>query len=112
VPVTSGLLGAPATNPIVIQAQQQEEYAAEQAQAAAQQAAAQQAAAALGLQQVNQRLSAAYADNNSAAVTQLTPAQVKLQGQVDGSAWAGLGETPPQPFKAPEIPTVFLNIPA
>jgi hypothetical protein len=106
------LLGAPATNPIVIQAQQQEETAAEEAAAAAAAVAAQQAAAALGLQQVNQRLSAAYSSGNSAAAAQLTPTQVKLQGQISGSPWAGLGETPPLPFKTPEIPTVFLNIPA
>lgn len=109
---TAGLLGTPATNPIVIQAEQQEQNAAEEAQAAAAAAAAQQAAAALGLQQVNQRISAAYATNNQAAVQQLQPAQVKLQGQISGSPWAGLGTTPPLPFKLPEIPTVFLNIPA
>ena len=63
-------------------------------------------------QRVNERLSAAYSSNNSAAVAQLQPTQVKLQGTLSGSPWAGLGETPPQPFALPEIPTVFLNIPA
>jgi hypothetical protein len=58
-------------------------------------------------------LSAAYADNNTAAAQQLEPAAVQLQqGDLQGSIWAGLGETPTQPFAAPEIPTVFLNVAA
>jgi hypothetical protein len=96
-----------------VQADEQQQAAQQAAQAAAAAAAAQQAAAQVGLQQVNERLSAAYSDNNTAAAAQLAPLQVQLQaGQINGSPWAGLGTTPPQPFATPEIPTIFLSVPA
>jgi hypothetical protein len=105
-----GLLGAPPTNPIVIQADKQEAQAAEAAAAAASAQAAQQAVAQQQLQQVDFRISAARADNNEAAVAQLEPAQQKLTGEIQGKTFAGVGSTPPPSFARPEIPTVFLNI--
>jgi hypothetical protein len=105
-----GLLGAPPTNPIVIQADKQEAQAAEAAAAAASAQAAEQAAAQQQLQQVDFRISAARADNNEAAVAQLEPAQQKLTGEIQGQTFAGVGSTPPPSFARPEIPTVFLNI--
>jgi hypothetical protein len=105
-----GLLGAPPTNPIVIQADKQEADAAEATQQAADVAAAQQAAAQAQLQQVDFRIAAARADNNEAAVAQLQPTQTKLTGEIQGQTFAGVGSTPPQSFARPEIPTVFLNI--
>jgi hypothetical protein len=83
-----GLLGAPPTNPIVIQADKQEAEAAEATAEASDAAAAQQAA----------------------AQAQLQPTQTKLTGEIQGQTFAGVGSTPPQPFARPEIPTVFLNI--
>ena len=109
--LAQGLLGSPATNPIVIQAEAQDEQAAQAAQQAADEAAQQKAAQQIQVQQLTARISAAYADNNSAAVAQLQPYVTKLEGQIQGQIWAGLGTTPPQPFKLPEVPTVFLNVP-
>jgi hypothetical protein len=77
----SGLLGAPATNPIVIQAEQQERVAAEAAAAAAQAAANAQAEAAT--------------TGSSAA------ASPEKYNQIDFRTNA---------FTRPEIPTIFLNI--
>ena len=105
-----GLLGAPATNPIVIQAEAQQAAAAEASAANASAQVAQQAAAQAQLQQVDFRIAAARADNNSAAVAQLQPAATTLTGKIQGQTFAGLGTTPPQPFARPEIPTVFLNV--
>lgn len=105
-----GLLGAPATNPIYIQAQTQAQNAAEETAAAAAAAAAQEAADRQQLQQVNFRIAAARADDNSAAVAQLQPDAVKLSGQIQNQTFAGLGTTPPQPFAPPAIPPVFLNV--
>jgi hypothetical protein len=105
-----GLLGAPATNPIVIQAEAQQAAAAQEAAAAADAEAAARAAAQQQLQQVDFRIAVARADNNSAAVAQLQPAATKLSGQIQGQTFAGLGSIPPQPFARPEIPTVFLNV--
>jgi len=105
-----GLLGAPATNPIVIQAEKQQTLAAEEANAAADEEAAARAAAQVQLEQVDARIAAARATDNQAAVAQLQPAVAKLTGQIAGQTFAGLGTTPPQPFARPEIPTVFLNV--
>ena len=105
-----GLLGAPATNPIYIQAQTQEQNAAAEAAADASAAAAAEAAARQQLQQVDFKIAAARAADNEAAVQQLQPAVVKLSGEIAGQTFAGVGSTPPQPFARPEIPTVFLNI--
>jgi hypothetical protein len=105
-----GLLGAPPTNPIVIQADKQEAEAAQATVEANDAAAAQQAAAQAQLQQVDFRIAAARADNNEAAVAQLQPTQTKLTGEIQGQAFAGVGSAPPQTFARPEIPTVFLNI--
>jgi hypothetical protein len=93
--------------------QQAAQQAAQQqaAQAAANQAQATTNAALGQLHQVNLRLADAYANGNSAAVQQLAPIQVQLTaGTLQGSIWAGLGTTPPQPFAQPEIPPVFLNV--
>ncbi len=62
------------------------------------------------IEQLEERIAAARASNNQAAVAQLQPAVVKLQGQVQGQTFAGLGTSPPLPFARPEIPSVFLNI--
>ncbi len=105
-----GLLGAPATNPIVIQADKQEAQAAEAAAQAADAQAAAQAAAQQQLQAVDFRIAAARAADNEAAVAQLEPAQQKLTGEIQGQTFAGVGTFPPPSFQRPEIPTVFLNI--
>jgi hypothetical protein len=88
-----GLLGAPATNPVVIQAQQQEETAAEEAQAIADEEAAAQANAAVGITK---------ATGETANGTTVQPAVASTQ-------WA---DPPPSTYALPEIPTVFLNVAA
>jgi hypothetical protein len=105
-----GLLGAPATNPIVIQAEDQERSAAAAAAVEANQAAAAQQADHIALQQINARIAAARAAGNAAAVAQLQPRQAAVIGDLQGQTFAGVGSTPPKPFARPEIPTVFLNI--
>jgi len=105
-----GLLGAPPTNPIVIQADKQEAQAAEAIAQSADAQAAEQAAARAQLQQVDFQIAAARADNDAAAIARLQPAQAELTGEIQSQTFAGVGSTPPQPFTHPEIPTVFLNI--
>ncbi len=105
-----GLLGAPATNPIVIQAEKQQAAASEAAAAADDAAAADKAAAQIQLEQINARIAAARAANNQGAVEQLQPTAVKLTGEIQGQTFPGLGETPPKPFATPAIPPIFLNI--
>jgi hypothetical protein len=107
---TAGLLGSPATNPIVIQAQAQELAAAAAAQAESQEAAADQAADQVQLELIDARIAAARAAGNAAAVAQLQPAQNAVIGQLQGQTFVGLGESTSKPFARPEIPTVFLNI--
>ena len=105
-----GLLGAPPTNPIVIQAENQERAAAAAADEAVNQVAANQQADQIALQQINARIAAARAAGNGAAVAQLQPKQAAVVGDLQGQTFAGVGSTPPRPFARPEIPTVFLNI--
>ena len=105
-----GFLGAPATNPIVIQAEDQQRAAAAANAAQANQAAGARQADQIALQQINARIAAARAAGNEAAVAQLQPKQAAVVGDLQGQTFAGLGSTPPKPFARPEIPTVFLNI--
>lgn len=105
-----GFLGAPPTNPIVIQAEAQQRAAAADSAAAADQADAQRAADQIALQQINARIAAARAAGNAGAVAQLQPRAATLSGDIQGQTFAGLGSTPALPFARPEIPTVFLNI--
>ena len=107
---TQGLLGAPPTNPIVIQAEDQERAAAAAAAVETNQAAAVQQADHIALQQINARIAAARAAGDAAAVAQLQPRQAAVAGDLQGQTFAGVGSTPPKPFARPEIPTVFLNI--
>jgi hypothetical protein len=110
--VTQGLLGSPPTNPIVIQAEAQEAAAAEATRLADSEQAAQQAADQVQLQQLDQRIAAARASDDPAAVAQLQPDVSKIEGRLQGQTFAGVGATPPLPFATPEIPTVFLNVAA
>jgi len=95
------------------QLQQQQQAQQQQQQQEANAAQTQQQIAYGNLVNVTFRLSAAYGEGNSAAANQLKPAAVQLyNGQLQGSIWAGIGTTPPQPFAQPEIPYVFLNVAA
>lgn len=105
-----GLLGSPPTNPIVIQAEDQQRAAAVEAAAQENAAAAQTQTDHIALQQINARIAAARAAGNLAAVAQLQPKQTAVLGDLQGQTFGGLGSTPPKPFARPEIPTVFLNI--
>jgi hypothetical protein len=105
-----GFLGAPATNPIVAQAEDRQRAAATAGAARANQAAAAQQADRIALQQIDARIAAARAVGNEAAVAQLQPKQAAVAGDLQGQTFAGLGSTPQKPFAGPEIPTVFLNI--
>jgi hypothetical protein len=110
--LAQGLLGSPPTNPIVIQAEAQEASAAQATRQADDEQAAQQAADQVQLQQLDQRIAAAREADDPAAVAQLQPAVSKIEGQLQGQTFAGVGSTPALPFAAPEIPTVFLNVAA
>jgi hypothetical protein len=110
--LAQGLLGSPPTNPIVIQAEAQEAAAAEATRQADNEQAAQQAADQVQLQQLDQRIAAARASDDPAAVAQLQPDVSKIEGQLQGQTFAGVGSTPPLPVATPEIPTVFLNVAA
>lgn len=61
------------------------------------------------LKNVNFHIAAANGEGNSAAAAQLEPIAVKINGELQGQTFPGLGQTPPQPFARPEIPPVFLN---
>jgi hypothetical protein len=106
------LLGSPPTNPIVIQAEAQEATAAEATRAADSEQAAQQAADQVQLEQLDQRIAAARAADDPAAVAQLQPAVSKIEGQLQTQTFVGAAATPPLPLASPEIPTVFLNVAA
>lgn len=100
--------------PDPIQQQQADQEAVAQ-QAQAQQVAAQAARdeqLTTALQNVSFRLSAAYGEGNQSAASQLTPVAVQINGELQNQPFAGVGTTPPQPFATPEVPNVFLNIPA
>jgi hypothetical protein len=112
--LAQGLLGSPPTNPIVIQAEAQEASAAEAAAQASSALAAQQAADQVHLQQLDERIAAARAADDPAAVAQLQPDISKIEGQLQVQTFAGAGAAPPPtlPVTAPEIPTVFVNVAA
>ena len=100
-------------NELTQQLQNQQQAEQEQQQQQADAAQTQQRIAYSNLVTVTFRLSAAYSDNNAAAAAQIKPQAVQLySGSLQGSIWAGIGTTPPQPFARPEIPTVFLNVAA
>jgi hypothetical protein len=83
----------------------------QQQQQQANDAAAAEQIAISNLQRVNLRLSDAYENGNSAAVAQLEPIATKLyNGVLQGSAFAGLGNSFPQTFATPEVPPAFLNV--
>ena len=64
----------------------------------------------LSLVNARERVAFAQASDNSAAVTQLQPLVTQLTGQYYNQEFAGLGQTPAQPFAQPEIPRLFLNV--
>jgi hypothetical protein len=66
----------------------------------------------LDLVSARERVAFAESSGNTAAVTQLQPIVTQLTGQLYNQEFAGLGQTPAQPFAKPEIPYIFLNYPA
>jgi hypothetical protein len=64
------------------------------------------------LASVNERLAVSYAQNQSGAVSQILPAAVDLKSQLYYQPFAGLGTSAQKPFAQPEVPAVFLSLPA
>jgi hypothetical protein len=90
--------------------EQQAAQAQQQAQANAQETQNQKLTQ--SLQDVDFRISAANGAGDTAVAQSLAPLATQINGALQNQPFAGIGATPPQPFAKPEIPTVFLNLPA
>jgi hypothetical protein len=81
-------------------------------QAKAQAAETQRAQLTSTLQNVTFHLAAANSAGDTAAAAEFSRTAVKINGALNNQIWAGIGTTPPPAFAKPEIPNVFLNLPA
>ena len=114
-PFANAESGNPNQGPDPIQQQQAAQEAAAQ-QAQAQQAAAQAARD----QQLDDRaaerlvpaLRRVRRGRSGRGAISWRRSRCKINGELQNQPFAGVGTTPPQPFATPEIPNVFLNIPA